>query len=936
MHQKGLPELPVAGSKPSSNDSMQLNVGDDEKSASRPDRPVSAPRLGSPSEKDIGGREKLSLSQPLGRPAPLPPFNPRKRASAMNEALSDAELKKHDGAIHNRRAKDRPGEPSPNWDPEYDRNVVLFTDHNVSRTPQTGPNRGLYNPVSDSTTANMGPHGSGKHDNTVANRIHDSRTHTFRSKKAQQDTDEGLTKTHLGQHDPLYIKKIPPRGLSPNVKPKPQEIPMKLLIGAAMTDSPTDPTPEMLLQPETRPISHAQLAVEVKGIYAGLVMVEAKCVDVDEKQAIAAQEKDPARQTELSNEKWQALIALHRTLLYEHHDFFLASQHPSAGPALTRLAAQYTMPARMWRHGIHSFLEVLRHRLPDSLDHMLAFIYIAYSMMALLYETVTAFEDTWIECLGDLGRYRMAIEDVDRHDREVWSGVARFWYSKAADRNPRIGRLYHHLAILARPGSFEQLSFYTRSLTCTQPFNTARSSIMTVFKPALLGDNSALSRSAQVEVVFIKAHAILFTGNLSPEYDALVNQLASGLLDHYIGKITAKFKTQGVFAAVINIAALFEYGALKSNGSSRSIFRLAFDEFEVSRNSIGSFNTATTNEKQFAIDNGGHQSSVDSPPAALTPNELRDSEETIARGSRIMFVTLSVALRRIGDKNVYPFVHVCFVFLWRLLKVGKPVHYVEKDVPWGEISSFLNTLAKSVDIASTIEAEEFPWPAEGVGRPLPEDYVIRGQVWSQRHVPEKWFEDAKVDDEERSMEVPSMAAPRVERILWLGVRLASLGRWIYYDRESKTFSTTQYVTDLRAERSLSATDAPPSKNKGEDVIMSGGVEIESSNSHQSKVLPYENDADRDSTMMTRPPPPAFQKFGGTGQDTPMLDAYKGRTDIPDQHQHQAEPNPVTVAWLEGNHGTAQLSPQKSPPTESPFVSGDVDEHGIRRFTSNKA
>ena len=33
------------------------------------------------------------------------------------------------------------------------------------------------------------------------------------------------------------------------------------------------------------------------------------------------------------------------------------------------------------------------------LDHMLVFIYLAYSMMALLYETVPTFEDTWIECL---------------------------------------------------------------------------------------------------------------------------------------------------------------------------------------------------------------------------------------------------------------------------------------------------------------------------------------------------------------------------------------------------------------------------------------------------------------------------------------------------------------------------------------------------------
>jgi hypothetical protein len=53
---------------------------------------------------------------------------------------------------------------------------------------------------------------------------------------------------------------------------------------------------------------------------------------------------------------------------------------------------------------------------------MLAFIYLAYSMMALLYETVLAFEDTWIESLGGLGRYRMAIED-DIRDRDVWTGV---------------------------------------------------------------------------------------------------------------------------------------------------------------------------------------------------------------------------------------------------------------------------------------------------------------------------------------------------------------------------------------------------------------------------------------------------------------------------------------------------------------------------------
>ena len=63
------------------------------------------------------------------------------------------------------------------------------------------------------------------------------------------------------------------------------------------------------------------------------------------------------------------------------------------------------MPARMWRHGIHAFLEILRHRLSELLEPMLAFIYIAYSMMPLLFEVVSSFEETWIECLGDFDRY---------------------------------------------------------------------------------------------------------------------------------------------------------------------------------------------------------------------------------------------------------------------------------------------------------------------------------------------------------------------------------------------------------------------------------------------------------------------------------------------------------------------------------------------------
>ena len=77
--------------------------------------------------------------------------------------------------------------------------------------------------------------------------------------------------------------------------------------------------PEMLLQPETRPISHDQLVIEVKGIYAGLVMVEAKCIDIDEKQTAAAQEKDLSKKIQLKNDQWQSLIALHKQVRANSH-----------------------------------------------------------------------------------------------------------------------------------------------------------------------------------------------------------------------------------------------------------------------------------------------------------------------------------------------------------------------------------------------------------------------------------------------------------------------------------------------------------------------------------------------------------------------------------------------------------------------------------------
>ncbi|KAM3552612.1 hypothetical protein ARSEF4850_007315 [Beauveria asiatica] len=141
----------------------------------------------------------------------------------------------------------------------------------------------------------------------------------------------------------------------------------------------------------------------------------------------------------LDSKQLQNLIGLHRTLLNEHDDFFLASSSPSATPSVRHLPKKNNMPGRMWRYGIQSFLELLRKRLPGSREHMLTFLAVAYGIMTLQHETIPEFAGSWLECLGDLARYRMAIED-DAFEREIWTSASRSWYSTGSERLPEVGR----------------------------------------------------------------------------------------------------------------------------------------------------------------------------------------------------------------------------------------------------------------------------------------------------------------------------------------------------------------------------------------------------------------------------------------------------------------------------------------------------------------
>ena len=503
-------------------------------------------------------------------------------------------------------------------------------------------------------------------------------------------------------------------------------------------------------------------------------MVENKCKDVDREQTRLAIEGNLSCRPTLSPKQWQALIALHKTLLHEFHDFFLASQHPAATPNLTKLAAKNSMPARLWQFGIHNFLEVLRHRLPESLDYMLAFIYTAYSMMTLLYETVPAFADTWIECLGDLGRYRMAVEDDDRRDRETWSGVSRYWYKKAAGKNPNVGRLAHHLAILSPAFTFDQLSLYLRAQISIIPFESAKISILTVLNPVIEGKQDANPQSSYVEIVFITIVAIMFKRERLNDFARVLQEWKIELI-RYIHHSGSEFKTQGVLITVCVAAALYEFGWSKPGNIHLSMLRRAQEN---RRTRTLPQNVEERNDSTVVVAESPSPSNSTGSPTAFkleppSEEELKISSQNIALASSVAFVTFSIVLQFSDDVNVYPTIHEYFVMIWEFVHYEEIMNLIGADIPWIRMACFLNNIVAQHQTNFKNHSNEFPH-SPNVDRPLPEDYVRQGLPYGWNYITQAYLEEANIDSDEQGIEAPSMAAPRKQRLVYLGREIAAV------------------------------------------------------------------------------------------------------------------------------------------------------------------
>jgi protein SMG6 len=199
------------------------------------------------------------------------------------------------------------------------------------------------------------------------------------------------------------------------------------------------------------------------------------------------------------------------------HNFLSISLNPALPASLRNIPVKYNIIVRLWTHGFHKLLESLRRASFHSAiaqELLVDFIYYAYNFYTGLLDepNFKTFRGGWLEALGDLARYRMAVAaminntsnggealavvalssmpksaspastktnstpsaridhspspsvgvaaakllDVEP-EKERWRMIARDWYSLGLADTPGIGKLQHHLGLLSRDVESEEM-----------------------------------------------------------------------------------------------------------------------------------------------------------------------------------------------------------------------------------------------------------------------------------------------------------------------------------------------------------------------------------------------------------------------------------------------------------------------------------------------
>ncbi|KIP06005.1 hypothetical protein PHLGIDRAFT_73330 [Phlebiopsis gigantea 11061_1 CR5-6] len=123
------------------------------------------------------------------------------------------------------------------------------------------------------------------------------------------------------------------------------------------------------------------------------------------------------QEEEAEQERYRKMIKEHKELAGVVHQLLVVTLSPSVPVSLRNIPIKYNLVSRLWLHAFHRLLESLRRAATSSafpeiaLENLVEFIYYAYTFYAGLMDeqNLAQFRNNWVECLGDIARYRMAV-----------------------------------------------------------------------------------------------------------------------------------------------------------------------------------------------------------------------------------------------------------------------------------------------------------------------------------------------------------------------------------------------------------------------------------------------------------------------------------------------------------------------------------------------
>ncbi|EMR09666.1 hypothetical protein PNEG_01856 [Pneumocystis murina B123] len=621
-------------------------------------------------------------------------------------------------------------------------------------------------------------------------------------------------------------------------------------------------------------VTREMLLKEIKSSYKGLIHLESHvklqdniCNQFDKKFSFS--DKD--------HEKFRKLSELHEALLFLYINFLSLTQHPSASLSIMKIPIKYTIPARLWRNSIYTYLEILRSQLPYTIEHLISYILFSYSQITVLLETVSTFENEWIECLGDLARYRMAIEEVDMESRNHWNNVAKYWYVKGLKNLPTLGRLYHHLAILSKDNILEKLFYYSKALIVSKSFSYARGSILSLFDPIFIHKESLCfsnaSKNSDLINNYVKLHGLLFTRLQLDDFEVILNDFLSLLSKENI------WNKEGVLMAITNVVALFQYGnkhgklkyliresKINNKKKRKETYNCFFDKNYTKLNQEYLERLTTVENKTNTLSYNINESDlpainhslfkaahiastlyypinlINSSDLSGCRHSIKDQETSsidhivFLKACQLHYFIMSLSIS-ITSSNSLAYNFICMIFLYYCSNYSSVLSSMERFIPWFKIAEYLSNIIKKIKNNSILGTSDLP--VRQSKSPLPEDWALRGINWSKKIWPKAYFENMTEDDFDFTVEQPDdeIIEIRIKRIIWLGFKIASLSNILLYNTQTQRFTISEdYINKIKfsneyfekAILSLSHTHVFKSENENykNDIKFNDDLEVQ--------------------------------------------------------------------------------------------------------------